>query len=738
MTYSSRYVTTLVCCLLASHSLANSANLPTTTDSITIDGIMNEAAWQQATQINVDIETHPGENISARVTTVAYLISDGEKIYIAFDARDPDPGQIRAYLQDRDSAWNDDFVGVVFDTYNDERRAFEFFANPLGVQMDLTLDDVNHNEDESWDAIWDAAGAISEHGYIVEMEIPLNQLRFPNSIGKQTWGIDLLRFYPRDKRYRFSNNGQDRERNCYLCNLASIDWLENIEAGRDLEVVPTLTSRKTDATDEPGVTPLQNGVTETEAGISIRWGITPDMTANVALNPDFSQVEADVAQLDVNNQFALFFPEKRPFFLEGADYFNTPISAVFTRTVADPDVGAKLTGKRGNHTYGVFAAQDSITNLIFPGSFGSDSTSLDAGNTAFVGRYSHSFGNASSVGALLTARSADNYYNHVGGFDLNWKITDNHYFKAQYLRTETEYPDDLALDFAQPLGGFSGQGTYARYNYDTRNWFAYLQHYHLDAGFRADAGFEPQVDVEQQEFGLGYKWHGTEDNWWTRIDLQGNWDITHDDSGRVLEREFESYLGVGGSMQSWFQFGYLTRDVLWDNQLFAETKLSLNAELQPRTGIALGVFMRYGGQIDYANSRLGDQLRMEPFLDWNLNRHLFLKLRATILALDTEQGEQIFDAAIYDLRLTWQFNRRSFLRMTTQYQNIERNVAEYVDAVNAQTRNLGQQLLFSYKINPQTVFFWGYSNKYFEDDALDRLAETDRTLFMKIGYAWTP
>ena len=125
------------------------------------------------------------------------------------------------------------------------------------------------------------------------------------------------------------------------------------------------------------------------------------MTANLALNPDFSQVEADVAQLDVNNQFALYFPEKRPIFLEGADYFNTPVTAVFTRTVADPDGGAKLTGKRGNHTYGVYAAQDAITNLIFPGAFGSDSASLRQDNTALVGRYSRSFGNASSLISAL-------------------------------------------------------------------------------------------------------------------------------------------------------------------------------------------------------------------------------------------------------------------------------------------------------------------------------------------------
>ena len=295
---------------------------------------MDEAAWQDAVRVDVDIETRPGENIRAPVDTTAYLIEDGENLYLAFDAEDPDPASIRAYLRDRDSAWNDDFIGVVLDTYNDERRAFQFFANPLGVQMDTTNDDVNQNEDVSWDAIWTSAGQINADGYVVEMQIPLSQLRFPSLAGKQTWGFDLLRFYPRDHRYRLSNNPLDRNRGCYLCQMSKLSGLEGSRPGRDIEVVPTLTASKADTTEDPAIEPIQSGDVDMEAGVSIRWGITPDMTANLALNPDFSQVEADVAQLSVNERFALFFPEKRPFFLEGADYFSTPLDAVFTRTVS--------------------------------------------------------------------------------------------------------------------------------------------------------------------------------------------------------------------------------------------------------------------------------------------------------------------------------------------------------------------------------------------------------------------
>ena len=472
--------------------------------------------------------------------------------------------------------------------------------------------------------------------------------------------------------------------------------------------------------------------------MSVRWGITPDMTANLAINPDFSQVEADVAQLDVNNQFALFYPEKRPFFLEGADYFSSPIDAVFTRTVADPDVGAKLTGKRGRHTYGAFAAQDAITNLLFPSAFGSDSELLEQDNTAFVGRYSFGFGSASSVGALFTSRDGDDYANTVGGFDLNWKINDQHTIQAQYLASSTEYPAGIVEEFEQPDGRFSGSAGVAAWEFNSRNWFAYVNHEQRSADFRADAGFVPQVDVNKQVVGLGRICHGGEDNWWTRVRLQGDWDITHDDDGRLLEREVESYIGVGGPLQSWIQVGGLSRDTLWDGVLYREEKISIYGEMRPAGGLAIGGWARYGSQVDFANSRLGDQLRLEPFLDWNVSRHLLMRLRAAFQQLDTKAGDMVFDAAVYDLRLTWQFSRRSFLRLTAQVRDVERDPQRYVDEVDAHSRGLGRQLLFSYKINPQTVFFLGYSDNHVDDDDLDSLEQSDRTFFLKLGYAWTP
>lgn len=713
-------------------------NIPTTDQPIRIDGELVEPAWQDALRVTLDIETRPGENIAAPVETEALLIEDGKRLLVAFRAYDPDPTKIRAFLRDRDASFADDFVGVVLDTFNDERRAFEFFVNPLGAQMDLIQDDVNDNEDDSWDAIWSSAGNITDFGYVVEIAIPFTQLRFTKSTSLQTWGIDLLRFYPRADRHRISINRLDRGINCYLCQLAKVQGMENAKPGRDLEIVPTFVASQAETREDVVLDPLERGSVDTDVGVSARWGITPDVTLNVAVNPDFSQVEADVAQLDVNRQFAIFFPETRPFFLEGADYYSSPIDAVFTRNIADPNLGLKLTGKLGSSTYGLIAADDAVTNLLFPGTFGSDSDSLDNGSQAFVGRYRRDLGRNSTLGALVTARSGDDYHNYVAGVDGRLRFKETESVRFQYLVSDTGYPGETALEFEQPIGDFSGSATLLEYAHNARNWFWFLEHQDYDQDFRADLGFITQVGFDKQIAGLGYVWHGDEDNWWNRFQLSGDWDITHDENGRLLERELEARVQFNGPLQSFVRFGGFRRARFFDEVLFDESRLDFYGEFRPFGGLFVGLFAAYGDNIDFSNTRLGKQLNFNPRVNWNINKHLLLRWRHRFVDLDTPEGEDIFQARLNDVRLTWQFNVLSFIRFTMQHQDIQRNQDVYIDDVDSRSRSLGTQLLYSYKINPQTVFFLGYSDNHIDDDETPGFAVSDRVLFMKLGYAWIP
>jgi hypothetical protein len=708
---------------------------------VDIDGVLDDAIWRDALVIEIDIETNPRENSPAPVQTFVYIIEDGARLLIAFDARDPAPDQIRAYLGDRDSVYNDDFVGVVLDTFNDQRRAFEFFVNPLGVQMDMTLDDVNGGEDDSWDAIWESAGTITDQGFVVEMAIPFSQLRFQRTTGPQVWGIDTLRFYPRTDRVRMSAHPQDRGRNCYLCQMDKIRGFASAEPGRGLEVVPSLTASRTDLRDAT-LGRLVAGSTDSDVGVDVRWAVTPDLIANLAVNPDFSQVEADVPQLDVNNQFALFFPETRPFFLEGANFFGTPIDAVFTRTVADPDVGAKITGTSGTNTFGLFAAEDTVTNLLFPGALGSSSDSLDQSNRAFVGRYQRGFGTNSAVGALLTSRSGDGYHNRVGGFDGNYRPTDQHSFSFQYLSSDTEYPDAVVTGSQQPAGTFTGDALQLNYDFGTREWNAFANYRRFDPDFRADSGFVSQVDVENQSIGFNRIWHGDGTRWWNQLRIGANTGSRHrtgGTGGQLLGRWRELFFSVQGPLQWFGQAGVTRQQQFWNGVLYDQDNVWAFSQFRPRGGLNVGMSVNMGDQIDFANSRLGDQLRLEPWVNWNANRHLLITLQHTAARLDDQAGERIFEADLTDLRFTWQFNVRSFLRFTTQQQSIERNLAQFINPdTDAHTESRGAQLLYSYQLNPQTVVYAGYSDNHMDDDDLASLTKTDRTFFLKFSYAWVP
>ena len=210
--------------------------------------------------------------------------------------------------------------------------------------------------------------------------------------------------------------------------------------------MPSLTATRSDTRPATANGTFTNGNFDTELGVGVRWGITPDVTADLAINPDFSQVEADVAQLSENTEFALFYPETRPFFLEGSDYYDSPLPAVYTRTIADPDLGAKLTGRLGPNTFGTFVTRDAVTNLLFPGPLGSSTTSLAQPNDGIVGRYTRGYGNASTIGALFTLRHGDGYTNDVGGIDGRYRINDQNFLRFQYLTSRTEYPVDVATE----------------------------------------------------------------------------------------------------------------------------------------------------------------------------------------------------------------------------------------------------------------------------------------------------
>ena len=215
--------------------------MPRVDADIVVDGKLDDAAWTRAATVDIAFETSPGDNLRPSVKTTAYVAYTEDALLLGFRAEDPKPGDIRARLRDRDAAYRDDFVGIIVDTFDDQRRAYEFFVNPLGVQMDLIKDQQTGAEDDSWDGLWTSAGRITETGYEVEMRIPFKTLRFRDGEEARRWALTFLRIYPRSSRHQLSNNKVSRDSNCYLCTFEKFEGMAGVQPGRNLDIVPTIT-----------------------------------------------------------------------------------------------------------------------------------------------------------------------------------------------------------------------------------------------------------------------------------------------------------------------------------------------------------------------------------------------------------------------------------------------------------------------------------------------------------------
>ena len=719
---------------------AKDYRIEATTEPIKIDGVLNEVSWTSAQPMEFDAETFPGDNIAPPARTVGFMTYDNKNLYVAFRAYDPRPKEIRAHLSDRDTAFSDDFVGVVLDTFNDNRRAFEFFVNPLGVQMDLIQDDTNRNEDSSWDAIWSTAGQITPDGYIVEMAIPFTSIRFPRSKSEQTWGVDMVRNYPRSTRHRLGLQGQDRNRNCYLCQSSRVTGFKGITPGRDIELDPTITAQQTSTRNEFPEGDLSSGDADINAGLTARWGITPNLTLNAALNPDFSQIEADSVQLDINTQFALFFNEKRPFFLEGADFFEGPLQTVYTRTVADPGFGLKITGRLGDSTVGAYVAQDEVTNLLIPGPQGSSFASLDQKNISSAFRYRLNVGATSSVGAMLTTRDGDGYGNRVYGFDGNFRLTAKDTITGQIVGSDSDYPELIVSEYSQKSGGIKDIAGRIQYRHNSRNWNWGGRYEDIGTDFRADSGFIPQVGYRSGNAGVEYTgWGEKGKNWYTRWHAGGDVDRSEEQNGDLLEQEVEGYVAVAGPLQSHVEIVVGDRDRRYNGVTFGEQFLHWNGQFRPSGNFHIRLFGTSADQVDFANTRLGQRSRIGGGVRWNIGVRTRIDADHSYDDLDVEGG-RLFAAKVTQLKAVYQFNIRTFARAILQYTDISRDPGLYLhQRVDSRAKRLFPQLLFSYKLNPQTVFFAGYSgtSRGGDVDGVDvGLTEADRTLFIKLGYAW--
>ena len=484
-----------------------------------IDGKLDDEVWKTAQVLKDFYQTSPGDNIAASKPTEVMLGYDEKNLYIAFRCFD-EKDKIRATVAKRDEVFNEDNVRVWLDTYNDQRRAYIIGFNPYGIQQDGIFTE-GQGADFSVDIVMESKGVIEDWGWSVEAKIPFKSLRYTAGKGK-LWGFNAARNIDRLNDEFDQWLPDDRDISGFLVKHGKLSGLNEIKYERTLEVVPSVTLSETGSrkrtiplstANNNGYDPIFNPVgvrdfgrfvndsIKPEIGVNLKYTLSPNVTLDAAVNPDFAEIEADAAVVTANQRFPIFFEEKRPFFLEGKEIFDSPLSPFYSRTIIDPDLAAKVTGKIGANSFGLLVASDNA-----PGNYSLDERSdpsirrrisefVDKNAYFGVLRVKHDIGSQNNIGFFATARVFPKNRNFVSGFDGTFKLNPKTVMNFQILGTHSrKFFYNADRDNNQYRTG-NGIGYYWNIDYttDTRGWF--IQAEGRSSDYRADAGFTPRTNT---------------------------------------------------------------------------------------------------------------------------------------------------------------------------------------------------------------------------------------------------
>lgn len=694
----------------------------------TLDGRLDDQAWREAVKVTEFTQHNPREGVPASEQTEVWLGYDSRAIYVAIYAHYSDMSLMRANRADRDRAERDDKVSIYFDTFLDQQRAYRFSVNGYGVQGDAILNaggggrgggpGMGRGEDESWDALFHTAGGPVEDGWIVEMAIPFKSLRYPppRDGGEHRWGLQITRsIESKDEDVAWAPISRRVEG--FLTQMGVLHGMTGLSASRNLEVQPTATAVQLDRRDaDSGV--LNRGRLAPDFGVNVKYGVTTNLTADFTYNPDFSQIEADRPQIEVNQRYPVFYPERRPFFLEGQEIFSTAVNLVHTRTIVDPRGGAKLTGKVGATSLGLLVANDEAPGRV------DDPADPAYGRTArvVVGRVRRDLYAESSLGAIVTDRAFLDTYSRAIGVDGRFRL--GRVYRASFMAAAT----DLRDDEGERLRGYAVQANFGRAG---RSLDYSVSHTSLSPDFKTALGFIRRTDMRDTTANLSYTFwpQATVISWGPRARYRLNYDF----SGVKQDEEIEAGLNARFARNINVR-GNVTREMeRYADIDFFKWRYSIGGDANFSRRVSFGGHWNWGDEIRYGNSPyLGRTyggsasvtLRPGPRLEANVSGN-FSRF------LEPRTGARVFDVQLYRLRATYQFTDRLLLRQIIEH--------------DTYAGKLGVNLLLTYRVNAGTVLFVGYDDRAqagrkFDDELYpdSALRRTSRALFMKIAYLYRP
>lgn len=679
-----------------------------------IDGVLDDEAWRQAPKVSGFKTWMPDYGKDMADETVAWYAYDAENLYFAFRAYDREPERIKASVSSRDSIRPDDWICINLDSFNDQQALYGLYVNPLGIQMDSRY--AAGQEDLGFDAVWYSAGRIDAEGYTVEMRVPFKSLRY-SSGNPVTMSVVFERFVSRTREDGTWPALDPKAGGNFLIQGRPIVF-RDVRHYKLLEVLPDATYSRQDAASAGR---LRNERSAGDLGVSVKYGLTPQLTADLTYNPDFSQVEADAGQIDVNLRHPLFFAEKRPFFLEGQEMFNLGgpsqhgmlQSVLHTRNIVNPVAGVKVTGK--------LAPRDTLAALY---SVDDRPAEEEAGAHAQFSalRYKRALSQDAYLGGFYVGREQGAVHNRVAGADglLRFDQSTSMGFYAFGSSTRHEGEADAS----------AGHAVGADFTRDTRAFTLYLNAFDVSKTFAADSGYLTRNGVTSVMVFAAPKLYPAKGPV-TRAQLS----VTSQQTRDAFAGIWESYNELG--VMAWLRrAASLSVEYHYSTEVFGASEfgtsgLGATGSIQLTKQVRLQATLRHGDAIYYAADPFGGRstsgslsVTYQPSEQWNQ------AVTLTYAGFERHSdGERLYDYTIARSRTTFQLNRYLFFRGIVEY--------------NSFRRQLVTDLLGSFTYIPGTVLHAGYGSLYertrwdgFEYVRGEGFREARRGLFLKASYLW--
>lgn len=683
------------------------------TEPPAIDGILKDAVWNNdPLPISDFVSYEPlyGDKLAHK--TEVHVAYDDRYLYFAFHCFDPEPGKIRTTISRRDSIFGDDWVGLSLDSSNSGQISYHMMVNPSGIQMDALNSTASG---ERWDAdfVWDSAGAVTEDGYTVEIRLPLQSIRFASGPEVK---MGIL-FWRRISRMGESWAWPDIPPGQWVFNRHAHLVFENLKQPRVIELLPSITY----GIHQSRVTPNEWGVANRKGdlGISTKYGITSSITLDATVNPDFSQVESDAFQVQVNQRFPIFFPEKRPFFMEGMSLFNLAgnqddgnlVSAVHTRRIVNPAFGAKLSGNTGKTTFGLLTASDESAADVF----GQPEGKPGKNKLFTIGRAMYGMGGSNYFGGIVTDTEFDGRHNRVFGADTSLRWKGGQSFGAAFLSSHTHGPS---------RNGVHGAAAQASYGFNRRSMDFAVQGEHFGKDFVMDTAFYNRTAITDGWAYGGLNFYPKTENSWLKRITPFIWTRHGRDQ---VQNGNEHYVLPGFRMhftkQGFFRMDQGIGTEPWLGRSFNTRRRRIFGGLQLRRWLNLNGYAENGREIFYdsRNPFLGRSGRYSGEISLQPNSKINQSISYQRIAFDRlSNGERVFTVHIANMRSTYQFNKHLFARVIIQYDSSRKRALT--------------DLLGSYELRPGTVAHIGYGSLIEKPEASRGYFTTTRGIFFKASY----